>query len=186
MNLPERRRFTSTGKRLEIRELAPASSGQVRAVAPSTFLLPREAGSSVLLYRDALGDPLQALGGKSPTRSGAPDTVCDPHSDGVLLAGDALGAALVPGLRVLLGPGAAAGHQALPAEAAAAARPVPFPRAPHPLVLRAPEGNVREGRRKMLPREPGEQRGGCFLSLLPSLRPAQLAHPVALGIFALL
>lgn len=105
--------------------------------------------------------------------------VCDPHSDGALLAGDALGAALVPGLRVLPGPGAAAGHQALPAEAAAAARPVPFPRAPHPLVLRAPEGNGREGRKRMLPREPGERRGGCLRPFLPSLRPAQLAHPVA-------
>lgn len=80
--------------------------------------------------------------------------------DGVVLAGDALGAALVPGLRLLPGPGAAAGHQALPAEAAAAARPVPLPRAPHPLVLRAPEGTGREGLRRMLPRRPAGGRWG--------------------------
>lgn len=84
------------------------------------------------------------------------------RSDGVLLARDALGAALVPGLRVLPGPGVAAGHQALLAAAAAAARPACLPRAPRPLVLRAPEGNGREGRRRMVPRTPGGRRGGLL------------------------
>lgn len=74
------------------------------------------------------------------------------QSDGVLLAGDALGEAPPPGAGVLLGPGAAAGCQALPAEAAAAPRPAPLPLAPEPLVLRAPEGREMEGR--------GE--GGCW------------------------
>lgn len=105
--------------------------------------------------------PGAARRGESPPTPGPgrPPATRAAHSDGVLLARDALGAALVPGLRVLPGPGAAAGHQALLAEAAAAARPVPFPRAPHPLVLRAPEGKGKEGRRRMLPRIPGGRRG---------------------------
>lgn len=43
------------------------------------------------------------------------------QSDGGLLAGDPLGAALAPGFGVLPGAGADAGHQALPAETATAA-----------------------------------------------------------------
>lgn len=88
------------------------------------------------------------------------------QSDGVLLAGDALGEAPPPGAGVLLGPGAAAGCQALPAEAAAAPRPAPLPLAPEPLVLRAPEGREMKGGVK---EDAGKRR--AEQRLLPSLPP---------------
>lgn len=111
---------------------------------PALFLLPREEGSlseGTESRWAGRSSPGASLRGESPPTPGpgTPPATHRAHSDGVLLARDALGAALVPGLRVLPGPGVASGHQALLAEAAAAARPVPFPRAPHPLVLRAPE-----------------------------------------------
>lgn len=62
---------------------------------------------------------------------------------------------------------AAAGHQALPAEAEAASRPAPLPLAPHSLALRASKGRHIGGR--------GE--GGCWKpdraekQLLPSFPP---------------
>lgn len=76
------------------------------------------------------------------------------QSDGGLLAGDALGAALAPGFGVLPGAGIDAGNQALSAETATAARPAPLPRAARALASRTPEGRPREGRRRMLQRKP--------------------------------
>lgn len=65
-----------------------------------------------------------------------------------------MGAALAPGFGVLPGAGADAGHEALPAETATAARPEPLPGASRPLAPGTPEGRWREGRRRMLPRKP--------------------------------
>lgn len=71
--------------------------------------------------------------------------------DGDLLAGDALVKALLPGVRVTPDRGAAAGHQALPEEAAATARSARLPRAtPPPLVNGPPEGETEE-----------RDKGGC-------------------------
>lgn len=65
-----------------------------------------------------------------------------------------MGAALAPGFGVLPGAGADAGHEALPAETATAARPEPLPGASRPLAPGTPEGRWREGRSRMLPRKP--------------------------------
>lgn len=91
--------------------------------------------------------------------------------DGDLLAGDALGKALLPGVRVIPDAGAAAGHQALPAEAAATARSAPLPRAtPTPLVNGPPEGETEE-RDKGGCWKAGGQRGDCFLPIFSSSLP---------------
>lgn len=102
--------------------------------------------------------------------------------DGALLAGDALGAVLLPGLRVLPGPGAAAGHQALPTEAAVAARSAVLPRAPHALVLRPPEGRGGMGEGCWNPRGqraapiPSSHHSVASRSLLLSPRVAASCH----------
>lgn len=203
---PERR-FASIAKGLEILwPLEPASSRQASAAPPTA---PSLSGEAIILPKGTetrwAGSPQEGAGGSSQERGSRKRTLSAARrlpairaaqSDGVLLARDALGKALLPGVGVLLGLGAAAGHQAFAAEAPAASRPAPLPHASHPLALRAPEGRETEGRGG----------GGCWkpgnletrraekqlLPLLPPIppipRPPQSSptQPVALGAFFIL
>lgn len=110
------------------------------------------------------------------------------RSDGGLLAGNAMGAALIPGVRVLPGPGTPAGHQTLPTEAATAAGPTPLPGASHPLVLRAPEGRWEgRGHRRVCREKPADAE---VTAAFPLSRPSVLHVPprsaVTLRTFSLL
>lgn len=90
------------------------------------------------------------------------------QSDGVL-AGDALGAALSPGVCVLPGPGAATGHQALLEEAEAAERSARLPRARCILVHRAPEGRWKGGAKESAGNLAGREAAVSFPSSYPSI-----------------
>lgn len=155
---------------------------------PSLFLFPGKEGA----FRRPPGssgqrDPSQAPGFRKLILSRLPGNCRQSaeQSDGDLLAGDALDKVLLPGVRVIPDPTAAAGHQALPAEAAAAASSARLPRSIPPLVNGPPEGKTEEGGKGGCWKT-GGRRGDCFLPFLPSFYPAQtsLAQLVALHVFS--
>ena len=89
-------------------------------------------------------------------------------SDGVRLAGEVLGEALLPGVRVLPDSGAAAGHQGLRAEAAAAARSARLPWPGPSLVQREPEGRRKGGAKEDAGNPAGREAALSFpFSILP-------------------
>ena len=89
-------------------------------------------------------------------------------SDGVRLAGEVLGEALLPGVRVLPDPGAAASHQVLRAEAAAAARSARLPWPSPSLVQREPEGRRKGGVKEGAGNPAGREAALSFpFSILP-------------------
>lgn len=116
-------------------------------------------------------DPPQAPGFRKLILSRLPGNCLQSaeQSDGDLLAGDALDKALLPVVRVIPDSSAAAGHQALPAEAAAAASSAPFPGSIPSLVNGQPEGKTEERAKEDAGNQAGREVIASFSSSHPSI-----------------